>query len=377
MTSRAIPEAGPPEPTSATLEGTLALGSALRAPDAHLPPRLTSLPFLGLRGSRSVPGAARGMLPPGLPWTTGLSPREAALLEAWQREPSAPRELPSREEPAPLPEAVGGPLPGFAPPPMSRPLAQLERAAVGTRAPSPLAPMGHPRSAAPTPELPARASLTPAFAERAAAPSSRRPEDSAPLPPLVVGTRAPSPLTPLGPPRSTTPAPELPARASPTPAFAGTSVAPDPRRSMDPGSPPPPPLVVGTRVTSARSDAPTSELPARTSLAPVALEASPSPAPLEASPSLPRLEGPHFPAQTSGPLLPQAVGLAEAVQGLVEGTVSRALEEASRKAPPPPAPPPPAAPPPVDVSSDTFVRGLASRLRALAQEERFRGGLIR
>lgn len=329
MTNRAIPEAAPPEPTSATLEGTLALGRALHAHDARLPPRLTSLPFLRLRGSRSVPGAARGLLPPGLPWTIGMSPKEAALLEAWQREPSeqaSSEREPLREDTAPSPDEVGLPLSGFALPPMSRPLAQLARTGdsdsppplvVGTRASSPPAPTGHPRSSTPAPELPARASLTSAFAENGVAPGPRSFEDPAPLPPLVVGTRVSSPLVPTGHPPSAASTPELPARTSLTPAARGAS--------------PPPP----------------------------------------------RLDGQLLPGQTSGPLLPQAVGLAEAVQGLVQGTVTRAMEEASRKAPPPPAPTPPAAPPPVDVSSDTFVRGLASRLRALAQEERFRGGLIR
>jgi hypothetical protein len=82
------------------------------------------------------------------------------------------------------------------------------------------------------------------------------------------------------------------------------------------------------------------------------------------------------------PALP-AHGLTEvagALRGLVEREVAAAvgrLGRAPEAAPPPRAAPAPPQAPPVDVSSDDFVRRLLDRMRALTQEERFRGGLIR
>jgi hypothetical protein len=66
--------------------------------------------------------------------------------------------------------------------------------------------------------------------------------------------------------------------------------------------------------------------------------------------------------------------LAAPLRRWVAGEVTQQVARATERRPPP-APPLQAAP--IDVGSDDFVRRLMTKMRTLAQEERFRGGLLR
>lgn len=435
MTGRTPRAAGAPEPTSAALEGTLALGMALMRPRQVLAgsTRLASLPFLGGWRRRAALGLVSAGWSSPMPWSLGLSPELAGWMAAWLEQLDTAQGAPA-PAPAVAPEAereesaspeLASVMPGFAPPPsVGRSLAAGswaqglggQRGVVrGTAAAGlpdvamPATPGGQTgRQAAPvsSQEALARAPgmLPPSEAPEARA-STVAPERFSPSAPLSGSSAFPVTLPPrllqalsqpgfLGEPARPG-IPAVSATRGPLEEAPTREGRPDAEVSQagDSSSPLPVwsalPVGRGMAQLGTRAFAPPplpGSLGAQPALAmaSLGLAASEEGGGAEASalsrgpgePVLPSLS-PRATSKAAAALtLPSAPVLAEAIHRIVEESVSQAVEHMARRAPPASPPEPPAAPP-VDVTSDAFVRGLLGRLRALLQEERFRDGLIR